>query len=238
MRSPRLQMPAAVDPAAEVGRGGHVGRDGHHVLGDLGRLVGELDEQAPERLLGGARPRVRAPELGGHRRRLVALDGLALQARRHRARTAAPRPSPCSKARHGSCGVGAELLGEVEELLVVEQRRVVGGMALGGQRPALDRVGEDDRRAVAHGVGGAVGGEQRLEVVAAEVAEGGQQLARAEVGDQPRDGLVAAGQALAQLRVVGAQQALVLLVAHRVDARAQRLAAVAARRARAGAGRT
>ena len=50
--------------------------------------------------------------------------------------------------------------------------------------------------------------------------------------------LLAAGQALAQLRVVGAQQALVLLVAHRVDPRAQRLAAVARRRARAGAGRT
>ena len=84
MRSPRLQMPAAVDPAAQVRRGGDVGRDGDHVLGDLGRLVGELDEQAPERLLGGARARVRAPELGGHRRRLVALDGLALQARRRR----------------------------------------------------------------------------------------------------------------------------------------------------------
>ena len=38
---------------------------------------------------------------------------------------------------------------------------------------------------------------------------------------------VAAGQALAQLLVVGAQQALVLLVAHRVDPRAQGLAAVA-----------
>ena len=56
--------------------------------------------------------------------------------------------------------VGAQLLGEVDELLVVEQRRVVGRVALGGQRPALDRVGEDDRRAVADGVGRAVGGEQ------------------------------------------------------------------------------
>ena len=104
---------------------------------------------------------------------------------------------------------------------------MVGGVALGGQRPALDRVGEDDRRAVAHRVGRAVGVEQRLQVVAAEVAEGGQQRACVEVCDQSRDGAVARRQALAQVGVVGAQQALVLLVAHRVDALAQRLAAVA-----------
>ena len=42
-----------------------------------------------------------------------------------------------------------ELLGEVDELFVVEQRRMVGRVALGGQRPALDGVGEDDRWAVA-----------------------------------------------------------------------------------------
>ena len=92
-------------------------------------------------------------------------------------------------------------------------------MALGRQPPALDRVGEHDARAVAHGVGGAEGGDQRREVVAAEVAERGQQLgvvARQHVDLEP----------LAQLAGVRAQQPLVLLVRHRVDARAQRLEAL------------
>ena len=177
---------AAVDPAAEVRRRGDVGRDGDHVRGHLRRLVVEVDEQPPERLLRGPRPRVRAPELDGHRRRLVARDGLALEPRGRRG-AQPPLGRVVLEGPPRVVGVGAQLPGEVDELLVVEQRRVVGRVALGGQRPALDRVGEDDRRAVAHGVGGAVGGQQPLEVVAAEVAEGGQQLARPEVRDQPRD---------------------------------------------------
>ena len=92
---------------------------------------------------------------------------------------------------------------------------MVGRVALGGQRPALDRVGEHDARAVAHGVGLAVGVDQRGEVVPAEVAEGGQQVA---VGE-PRDVDL---QALAQLGRARAQQPLVLLVGHRVHALAQR----------------
>ena len=92
---------------------------------------------------------------------------------------------------------------------------MVRGVALGRQPPALDRVGEDDARAVAHGVGLAEGRDQRAEVVPAEVAERGQQLgvvARQHADLEP----------LAQLARVGAQQPLVLLVRHRVDARAQR----------------
>ena len=56
-------------------------------------------------------------------------------------------------------------------------------MALGRQRPALDRVGEDDARAVADRVGLAVAVEQAREVVAAEVAERGQQVGVVEVVD-------------------------------------------------------
>ena len=111
--------------------------------------------------------------------------------------------------------VGAEHLGELRVLLLVEQRGVVRRVALGRQLPALDRVGEHDRGAVAHGVGLVVGAQQRPEVVAAEVAEGGQQVGVVElVGDdlEPPPQLVG----------VGAQQPLVLLVGHRVDALAQR----------------
>ena len=84
-------------------------------------------------------------------------------------------------------------------------------MALGRQRPALDRVGEDDARAVADLVRLAVAVDQAREVVAAEVAEGRQQLVVVEVVDVDLD-------ALAQLGRVGAQEPLVLLVGHRVDA--------------------
>jgi hypothetical protein len=91
---------------------------------------------------------------------------------------------------------------------------VVGGVALGRQPPALDRVGEDDARAVADGVRLAVAVDQRGEVVAAEVPECREQLALVEPGGVDLE-------ALAQLARVGAQQALVLLVGHRVDALAQ-----------------
>ena len=87
-------------------------------------------------------------------------------------------------------------------------------MALGRQRPALDRVGEDDARAVADGVGLPVAVEQAREVVAAEVAEGGEEILVVEVVDVDLD-------ALPQLRRGRAQQPLVLLVGHRVDAGAQ-----------------
>ena len=98
---------------------------------------------------------------------------------------------------------------------------MVRGVALGGQRPALDRVGEDDARPVADLVGLAVAVDQAREVVAAEVAERGQQVGVVEVVDVDLD-------PLAQLARVGAQQPLVLLVGHRVDAGAQRRAAAAA----------
>ena len=75
-------------------------------------------------------------------------------------------------------------------------------MALGGQAPGLDRVGEDDGRTVLDLIGAAEGVEQVGEVVAAEVAHGGAELLVGQVLQQaldvaPRAAL--AGQALAQL---------------------------------------
>ena len=54
---------------------------------------------------------------------------------------------PSAKPRPRIARVGPELAGEVGVLLVVQQRGVVGRVALGRQRPALDRVREDDGRA-------------------------------------------------------------------------------------------
>ena len=174
IRSPRLPDAGLVDPAAEVGRGADVGRDRDDALGHLGRLAREVDEEAPEGLLGRAPCRCacgrgrRGTFGGGHgaasaprlSRAPVARAQLAPRASRGRAaRTGRPRPRRAWPPSSRYC-------------VVVEQRGVVGGVALGRQRPALDRVGEDDARAVADRVGLAVAVEQAGEVVAAEVAEG------------------------------------------------------------------
>ena len=73
--------------------------------------------------------------------------------------------------------IGPKGLCERLELRDVQQRGVVGGMSLGRQREALDRVGEHDAGLVDGGVCLAVGVEQRLMVVAAEVADGRMQFA-------------------------------------------------------------
>ena len=66
-RSPdAIPHPGAVDPAAEVRRGGDVRADRHDRRGHLGRGVREVDEEAAERLLGRDRARVRAPDVARH----------------------------------------------------------------------------------------------------------------------------------------------------------------------------
>ncbi len=164
----------------------------------------------------GARGRA-TPAPRAARRRAPAARSSRAPARSHSSASG----EPAANDAHGSSGSAPSRGAELGELLVGEQRRVVGGMALGRQPPALDRVGEDDARAVADGVGLAVAVDQRREVVAAEVAERGQQLALVEARRVDLE-------ALAQLARVGAQQPLVLLVGHRVDARAQRRAGAAA----------
>ena len=63
----------------------------------------------------------------------------------------------------------------------------------------------------------AVGLDQLAHVVAAEVAERGAQLGVPELGRERGELPAAPRQALAQLRRLGAQEALVLLVRHLVD---------------------
>ena len=68
---------------------------------------------------------------------------------------------PSANVAHGSAGSAPSALRQLAVLRLGQQRGVVGRVALGRQPPALDRVGEDDRRPVAHRVGLAVAVEQR-----------------------------------------------------------------------------
>ena len=62
----------SVDPTAEVGRRRDVGADRHDMLGDIGHVVSEVDEEATERLLGRGKAAVRASEFFDDRRRVAA----------------------------------------------------------------------------------------------------------------------------------------------------------------------
>ena len=119
-------MPDPVDPAAEVGRGGDVRADRDHVLRHVRRVVGEVDEEAPERLLGRADALVGAPDVRRHGRRWRELDLGALQ----------PLGGASRELGLGRLGleqrprvvrVGAQLLRELPPLLGREQRGVVAG---------------------------------------------------------------------------------------------------------------
>src|SRR5215213_2295929 len=78
--------------------------------------------------------------------------------------------------------VRAQRAGELRVLLRVEQGAVVGGMALRRQHPALDGVGEHDGGAARLGVGLAVGVDVRAEVMATEIAEGGEEITVLQAG--------------------------------------------------------
>ncbi len=166
--------PGPVDPAAQVGRRGHVGADGHDARRHLGRVVREVDEHAPERLLGRDAARMRAAQLDRRRRRGLRRGHVAPQPlRRGRAqlRLGAALGRRAPRVLH----VGGELARQLLQLLVGQQGRVVARMAGDRQPPALDRVGEHDRGPVGDRLGPLVGLEQRGVVVAAEVAQRGQQ---------------------------------------------------------------
>ena len=163
-----------------------------------------------------ARPVVPAPEVGRHRGRAArAAPATRARAAGRPPRTAPRRGSPRAAAPMGRRGPSPAAAASSAYCCVRQQRGVVRRMALGRQPPALDRVGEDDGRPVADRVGLGVAGEQRGEVVAAEVAERRQQLVVGEPGDVDLE-------PLAQLPRVRPQQPLVLLVGHLVDARPER----------------
>ena len=98
---------------------------------------------------------------------------------------------------------------------------MVRGVALRRQAARLDRVREDHGRAVAGLIGAAERVEEVGQVVPAEVADRGHHLVVVELADEPAHvgaRAALARQPLAQLGGGAAQEALVLLVAHGVDA--------------------
>ena len=128
----------AVDPAAEVGRGGDVGADRDDARGDLGRGVREVDEEAPEAPAASRPlPACARPRSARHRRRLgLAAAARAPAARRARRQSSASgvpaanaRPRVARRSAPSSAASSCPLLGG-------EQRRVVGRDALGRQPPA------------------------------------------------------------------------------------------------------
>ena len=171
---------------------------------------------------------VLAAELGGRRRRGRARRVRAREAEQRRGR-AAPRGSVGSNGAHGSTGRRRAPRAKLLPRATGEQGRMVRRVALDRQPPGLDREGEDHGRAVEHGVGLGERVEQEREVVAAKVAEGGRRprrrRARRAARSRSRRPGPRAGEPLAQRRRRQPQRALVLLVAHRVDPPAQRLAA-------------
>ena len=206
-----LQMPALLIQPPRLVRRADVGRDRDDALGDLRGLAGEVDEEAAERLLGRGRAGVLAAEVGRDLRRGDGAGGAALEPLRRSRRTARPRASRLER-RERVVGVLAELGRQLAVLRVVEQRGVVGGVALGGQRPALDRVGEDDRSG---GRGPRRPGGSRRSGSARSWPPRSRKVASSSASSRSS---TSTSMPLAQLRRVGAQQPLVLLVGHRVDA--------------------
>ena len=185
----------------------------------------ELAEQPPERLLGRDPAPVGAAEVGGHGRRGAAASGRPLQALAPSRAQSRPSSESGAKVAHGSSGSQPRRSASAAHLLGGEERGVVGRVALGRQPPALERVGEDHDRAVGDRVRLAVGVERASAGRArpgrgsrgASVASSRSPTSRAS-GVPPPAG---PGSRSRSLGDVGAQQALVLLVAHRVDAPAQ-----------------
>ena len=219
MRSPTFQMPALLIQPPRFVEEPTSGDTVTTRAATSGASCSRSTQKRPSACWVDSRPRCSRPSDGRDGRRLGRPNRLALAAARPSRRTARPpasRPRSPPTGRHGSV---PSCRGQLGELLVGQQRRVVGGMALGRQPPALDRVGEDDARPVAHGVGRC--GSRR----AARRGRGRRGRGRRPAARRRRSATSTptleppAGSARAA--AVGAQQALVLLVGHRVDARAR-----------------
>ena len=219
----RVEHADLVDPAAEVGADADVGRGGHQPWPDR-RIVGQPDEQPAEGLLRARRPCDR----GGADAALgTASTGRAGAGRLLIAAPTASQIRPAaesgSKRSHSSSTVESHRSTQLVDLRTGQQRRVVERIAGDRQPPPLHRVGEDDARPVGHLVAGAVGVDEDVDVVAAEVLQQRGQVGVVGGGETRRH--VRAGaveEPLAQLSTGEGEHRLVALVRHLVDVLAQR----------------
>ena len=103
---------------------------------------------------------------------------------------------------------------------------MVQGVAGDGQTPTLDGVGEHDTRPIGHGIASLIRAQKFPDVVAAEVLHQRCKFPVAERGHELPDVVMGAvEESGAKFRAPEGEQALVLLVGHRVDVAPQRLAA-------------
>ncbi len=133
----------------------------------------EVEQEPPEGLLSRL-----AALVGSRRTRSAAGAGPSrCGGRRAGAGRRPRRPSPpgcrARSGAHGAAGSAPRSRPSWSPLLVGQQRRVVTGVALRGQAPGFDRVGQDHRRPVGDLVGGGEGFQQVTEVVTTEVAQAG-----------------------------------------------------------------
>ena len=130
-----------VDPAAEVGRRADVGRDRDDARGHLGRLAHEVDEEAPERLLGRRACRVCSrPRSAGHRAAARRRDRRpALEPPRRAPRTARPRAMPSANAPTGPPGRSPSARGELARTArsVSSAEWLAGWPSVGSRQPLI-----------------------------------------------------------------------------------------------------
>ena len=117
-------------------------------LGDLRRGVAEVDEEAPEGLLGRGGAPVVAADVDGDGRRLLQLDRRRGVGRAAAAAQSSASGEPSAKGAQGSAASAPSVGRQLLPLGRRQQRRVVGRMPFGGEPARLDRVGEDDRGAL------------------------------------------------------------------------------------------
>ena len=159
-----------VDEAGQVGRRGHVRRRGDQVRRH--RLEpGQLDQDPPERLLGGDRPgRAQAGGVGHGDRGRGARTACRARCSR-RAAAHCPAGVIGSSRSHSVASVRPSRVAQLVDLLGGQQRRVVARVAGDRQAPALDRVGEQHARPVLLRVALGERLQQRAEVVAGQVGD-------------------------------------------------------------------
>ena len=215
----------AVHPAGQVRGHGDVRGDRHDRIAD--RQATERGEHAAERLLRRQHLGVGLVDrLGNARGRRRRRRG---EERRQRAKVAGLRRVG---GELGPLLTGPDTQGRAHRLDLrrAGDHRVVERITGERQPPALDRVREDHRRSIALLPGRSIRLEDEGEVVAADVADQGRQGVVGDVGQQPVELRVDAAvgdadQRLAQPARGQPQEPLILGDRHRLEPRAQALAA-------------
>ena len=165
------EQAALVDPGAEVGRDGDVGRGGDDPVGKIAAGLGQVEQDAAERGLGrllfaGGRGNRRDLALPKLRVALFARERLRSISASTPVRALSPTPSSGSHSWPSRTPIVSR---SAADLRRVHQPRVIVLVAGEGQAEALDRPGDEQGRHVV--LRGVERLDQRLHAMAAEVGE-------------------------------------------------------------------